>query len=88
MRILPLPCDLPAVAAIVGTDPDGEIERAVYALAAAGDLVGACRLSYTIENRYRRAVWLRQFRQATIEVAQNRTNAHDSRISGGDARSH
>lgn len=67
--ILPLPADLPAVLPIVGSDPDGEIERAAYAALRRGDNIGAARLALTIRNPYRRAAWLRNFRRTTIDAA-------------------
>lgn len=66
IKILPLPCDLPAVAPVVGSDPDGEIERAAYAALRRGDNIGAAALVLTIRNPFRRAAWLRNFRGATI----------------------
>jgi len=67
MHNLPNLSTLPPVV-FVG-DPDGEIERAAFALCRC-DIVGAARLALTIQNVYRRAVWLRGFRPATIAAAQ------------------
>jgi hypothetical protein len=62
--------DLSALPAVVlRGDPDGEIERAAFALLLT-DVVGAARLALTIKNPYRRAVWLKGFRPATIQAAQ------------------
>jgi hypothetical protein len=49
-------------------DPDGQLERAAFALLP-GDVVGSCRLALCIRNPYRRAVWLRGFRKSTIAAA-------------------
>lgn len=69
MEYLDLPCDLPCIVApVLQGDPDGEIERRVFALCRC-DIVGACRLALTIRNPFRRAVWLRGFRAATIAAA-------------------
>lgn len=70
MKILPLPTDLPAVLPVIGSDPDGEKERRVAALALAGDCISAARVALTIEHPIRRDLWLRQFRPATIAAAQ------------------
>ena len=70
MELHNLPADLSSLPAPVPLgDPDGEIERAAFALLLT-DVVGACRLALTIQNEYRRAVWLRGFRPATIQAAQ------------------
>ncbi len=66
---------LPSVV-LVG-DPDGEIERAAFALLP-HDGVGAARLALTIQNAYRRAVWLRGFRPATIAAAERAGLAVDA----------
>jgi hypothetical protein len=68
--ILPLPCDLPAVAAVVGSDPDGETERAAWDAARRGDIIGACRLALTIVHPERRRAWLANFRKGTIDAAE------------------
>lgn len=67
--ILDLPADLPAVLSVVGSDPDGEIERQVAALLLGGEAVAAAALALTIANPYRRDAWLRQFRPATLAAA-------------------
>ncbi len=64
---LPNLSTLPPV--VLQGDPDGEIERAAFSLLLA-DVVGSARLALTIQNEYRRAVWLRGFRPATIAAAQ------------------
>jgi hypothetical protein len=69
MQLDTLSSDLSSLPPVVlQGDPDGEIERAVFALCLV-DIVGACRLALTIRNSYRRAVWMRGFRPATIERA-------------------
>lgn len=70
IEILPLPCDLRAVAAVIGSDPDGEIERAVYATLRRGDNIAACRLALTIAHPYRRAAYVQNFRPSTIAAAE------------------
>ena len=69
MKVLPLPCDLPAVAAVIGADRDGAIERAAWDAARRGDIIAAARLALTIANPYRRAAWLQNFRPATLDAA-------------------
>jgi hypothetical protein len=70
MELCNLPTDLPTLPAVVlQGDPDGVIERAAFALLLT-DVVGAARLALTIQNPYRRAVWLRGFRPATLDAAQ------------------
>lgn len=69
MQMHNLPADLSTLPPVVlQGDPDGEIERKAFGLLLT-DVVGACRLALTIENEYRRAVWLRGFRPATIAAA-------------------
>lgn len=72
MEVRDLPCRLAFFPAPNVADLDGEIERAVFALVQAGDLVGAARRALTIANPYRRAVWLRQFRKTTLAAALGR----------------
>lgn len=69
INILPLPADLPSVAPIVGSDPDGERERAIWCALRRGDNIGAARLALSIVNPYRRAVFLKYFRPSTIAAA-------------------
>ena len=70
MELCDLPDDLPSVPAVVlQGDPDGERERAAFALLP-HDVVGSARLALTIQNRFRRAAWLRGFRSVTIALAQ------------------
>ena len=69
MELHDLPSTLPTVPAANVADPDGAIERALAALALAGDTVGAARLALTIVSPVRRAAWLQHFRPATIAAA-------------------
>lgn len=69
MKIASLPDDLPSVPPVIVSDPDGEKERAVAALALTGDCIGAARIALTIEHPIRRDLWLCQFRAATIAAA-------------------
>lgn len=70
MQMIDLPDDLgahlPAVA--LQGDPDGEIERAIFAVLET-DVVAAARLALTIQNPCRRAVFLRNFRASTLAAA-------------------
>jgi len=69
IKVLPLPGDLPAVAPVVGSDPDGELERAAWSLLRRGDNIAAAALVLTIQHPYRRAAWLANFRPSTIAAA-------------------
>jgi hypothetical protein len=69
MELCNLPDDLSSLPSVVLVgDPDGEIERAAFALLLC-DVIGAARLALTIQNPFRRAVWLRGFRPATLQAA-------------------
>jgi hypothetical protein len=66
MHNLPNLSTLPPI--VLLGDPDGLIERAAWSLLLV-DIVASARLALQIENRYRRAVWLRGFRPATLQAA-------------------
>lgn len=69
MEMCNLPDDLSTLPApALQGDPDGEIERAAFALLP-HDVVGSARLALTIHNRYRREAWLRGFSQRTLDAA-------------------
>lgn len=75
MELETLPADLSTLPPVVlQGDVDGQIERAAWSLLLT-DVVGACTLALTIKNDYRRAVWLRGFRQRTIAAAQKAAQA-------------
>ena len=75
MQLLDLPSFLAGVSSPIGSDPDGEIERQVAALALSGECIAAARLALTIGNCYRRNAWLRQFCPATMQAARDQRQA-------------
>jgi hypothetical protein len=79
MQLDTLPPNLSTLPPVVlQGDSDGDIERAAWSLLLV-DVVGAARLALTIQNPYRRAVWLKGFRQSTIAAAMQKVVPHGRR---------